>query len=124
MHTPVSYSIARIFILVNALIWLAFAVIVAAGLHPGYVGIQIIRWTYSVLAFLTSGVLILFYFLLSRRSRPGYILTIAFLVFISVLTIADEVGVVDLLVFAVAITPVILLLAARKWYFHRNSQKP
>ncbi len=120
--TPVTFSIAQGFILLIALIWLTFAIIVTAGLHPSYSGANPMRWIFALLAFLTCLVLIGFVIFLRQRSRSAYYLTLAFLTFIAILTIADEIGFIDLVTLVVTISPIVLLLINRGWYFQHNQQ--
>lgn len=116
---PAAFRAARILILVCAAIWLIFAGIVVSGSHPSYSGGDPFRWIMSGLAFLAGLALLTFYFFLGRRNRLVYVLGVAFLFLILVLTVTDQVGWVDLAVLIVTLTPIVLLLVVRKWYFRR-----
>ncbi len=118
--TPVTFSIAQVFILLIALVWLTFAIITSAGLHPSYSGANPFRWIFSVVSLLTCLALVGLFIFLKRRSRSAYYLTLAFLTFIAILTIADEIGFIDLLTLVVTISPIVLLLINRGWYFHQE----
>lgn len=114
---PPYFKAARIFILISAAIWLAFAGITAAGAHPSYAGSDPLRLIMSSLALIVCLALLALYYLLGRRNRPAYILGIAFLIIIFLLTVADQIGWVDAAVLILTITPVVLLLLSRRWYF-------
>jgi len=112
-----SFQIALIFILVISIFWFGFSVIVASGFHPALPDSQLYQWIMAVLAFLTAVFLLIQYFLLKAKIKLAYFLTIAFLIFLAILTIMDDIGVIDFLVLLVTLLPVILLIKDRKWYF-------
>jgi hypothetical protein len=114
--TPTSFSAALILILLNALIWLAFGSIVAAGVHPSIPNTNLIRWTMSTPAFLTAGALIALCFFLKRRYRLAYYLAVALLVVISCMFVFDQFGLSDLIALILTLTPLVLLIKSRAWY--------
>ncbi len=111
-----SVSVASFFLLLDATIWLVFAVLVATGIHPALPESRALQWVMVVLALLATGVLIGLWFFLRRRSRPAYYLTVASLFVLLMLTIADDVGLSDLLVLVAIVVPLVLLLKDRRWY--------
>lgn len=112
-----SFQFTLIFILVIAIFWFGFSIIVATGLHPALPDSQLYQWIMAGLAFLTSAFLFLQFFLLKAKNKFAYYLTIAFLIFLAILTIMDDLGLIDVLVLIVTLLPVILLIKDRKWYF-------
>jgi hypothetical protein len=119
-NRPVSVNVTLIFMLLNALIWLAFGVIVAANLHPALHVPPLIKMIIAILAFGASGALLGAFFLLQKRSRIVYFLTLTLLSAISLLTFFDQVGLVDLAVLGVNIIPIILLVKDRKWHLQQT----
>jgi hypothetical protein len=59
--------------------------------------------------------------LLSRRSRPAFFFAISLLAIIVVLSITDQVGLVDLVALAVSAVPLGLLLKDRAWYLRSTN---
>lgn len=114
MKKSITFSLA--FILICAGIWFVFAIIVASGLHPALPDSVVYQWIMAGLAFLTAFFLLTMYFLLRKKIRVAFFLTIAFLVFLAILTLADDVGWIDLVVLLITLTPVFLLLKDRKWF--------
>jgi hypothetical protein len=102
--------------LVNALVWLAFAAVVALGMHPSLPTGDLVSVGVAGLALLAAVILVFLALLLRRRSRWGFILTVAALAVLAILTIADQVGFVDLVVLAIVVTPLVLLIKDRGWY--------
>jgi hypothetical protein len=120
---PVSVTVTIGLILVNAIVWIGFAVIVAARMHPSLPAGDLVRVIMASLALLAAAVLVFLSIMLRRRSRWGYILTVAALILLAALTIADEVGLADLVVLAIAVIPLSLLIKDRAWYLG-SSVKP
>jgi len=111
-----SIKITLAFVLLNAIIWLVFSIVVASGLHPALPDSIVQQWIMAGLSLLTSGFLMTMYFLLRRKNRLAFFLTTAFLVFLALLTIADDVGWIDFVVLLITIFPVIFLIKDRRWY--------
>ena len=112
-----SFKLTLILILMIALFWLAFSIIVATGLHPALPDSQLYQWIMAGLAFLTAAFLLIQFFLLKAKKKFAYIVTVAFLTFVAILTIMDDLGLIDFVVLLVTLLPVVLLLKNRKWYF-------
>ena len=110
-------------VLLNSLVWLAFAGVVAARLHPALPADGLVRWGMVALALSAGCVLLLLAILLRRRNRLAYSLAVAALLFLAVLTIADEVGLADLVVLVVVLAPLLLLIKDRRWYLGRDSDE-
>ncbi len=118
---PATVSVALLLLLLNALVWLAFAIIVASGAHPSmHVGDQV-RWIMAILALLVAGVLLGLCIFIRRNNRIAYYLTLALLLVTSFLTITDQFGLSDLIVLAVMVIPLGLLIKDRAWYLQRDA---
>jgi hypothetical protein len=114
--STVSVTSPLFLILLNALIWLAFAIITVSGLHSTIPDGALIRWVMSILSFLTSVFLIGVYYLLRRNGGFAYYLLLGMLALISVLTITDEFGLLDLLVLIINAFTFLLLIKDRAFY--------
>ncbi|MCI0518822.1 MAG: hypothetical protein L0Z70_01025 [Chloroflexi bacterium] len=117
---PATFTAALWLILANALLWLGFAVLVVSGAHPAMPDDPLVRGIVAGLALLASGALAGLYVLLAKRSGPAYFAALVLLLFIALLTVADEVGIWDFAVLLLTLAPVILLLFPRAWYFRRG----
>jgi len=113
---PLSVSIAFIFILLNAFIWLAFSVIIAANVHPALPNIPVLKGIMAFLSFATTGILLGLFIFLGKRSRIAYFIALGLFVAISLLTIFDQFGLADLVILVINIVPIILLIKDRTWY--------
>ena len=114
---PRSVSAAIILILVEALIWLAFGIIVALGLHPALPDNLMIQSSIAFLAVAGSISLLLLVIFLSKRFRFAYYLSATLLGIIAILTVADDFGLADLFVLILTLAPLILLLSGRRWFY-------
>lgn len=115
-----SISIARGFVLLNAIIWLAFSIIVGTGMHPALPDSEFYKWFLVISAFLSAAFLLFLYFMLKVKSKIAFFLSIAFLIFIALLTIMDDLGTIDFVVLVITITPIILLIKDRKRYLSQE----
>lgn len=104
------------FLLADSILWLAYAVVIAAGRHPALPEIPRLRWLIPLLALAGSAALTGFYLLARRFGGIGYYPLLALLVLISILTITDEFGLVDLNVLILHLVPLVLLVMDRSWY--------
>ena len=120
--TPISFSITLIFILLSAAIWLALGFIVAADLHPALPYLEGIQWMMSMVSLFIGIFLLGSIFFLRNRSRPAYFLTIVLLASVSILTIMDDFGLVDLVVLLINFIPFILLVKDRDWYLGSKTE--
>lgn len=109
-------SITRFFILLDAFVWLAFAIITAVGAHPALPSSEGLRWAMAGGALLTSISLAALDVLLGRAGRLVYYLTLGLLAVLSILTITDDFGVADMAVLVLHLVPLVLLLKERRWF--------
>ena len=113
---PLSVSAALIFIILNALGWFIFGVIIAANAHPALPELPLIKWVMATLALATASILLGLCVFLNKRSQIAYILALALFFATSILTIFDEFGLADLVVLTINIVPIALLIKDRGWY--------
>jgi lysylphosphatidylglycerol synthetase-like protein (DUF2156 family) len=105
-----------LFILLNALIWLAFGLIIALHAHPALPDNPLIQGGMAFLSFCAAGLLLGLFIFLRKRRRLAWFGSLAFLVLVSILTIFDDFGWTDLVVLVVNLVPILLLLKDRAWY--------
>jgi hypothetical protein len=117
---PLSVYAAVVFLFLNALIWLVFAILAAAGWHTALPQDRTVQWIMAGLAFGSACVLLALIVLLRRRIRIAYYLALGFLALLTILTIADEVGLADWIYLAIVAVPLILLIKDRAWYLPKE----
>jgi hypothetical protein len=122
-YRPRSVTTALFLILLNALIWLVFGVIIAANAHPALPVLPVVKGVMAFLAFAITAVLLVLFFFLRKQDRVAWYLIIALFVAISILTIFDDFGWIDLVVFIINIAPVILLFMGKAWFLSVKSGK-
>jgi len=116
IHRPVTVTINLAIILLNALIWLILAIMIAVNAVPG-LGDQIsMRWALGFLSIAIAIILLALTYFCYQHSLKAYYLTLVFFIFTSVLVIFDDVGLADIIVLMISITPIVLLIKDRKWY--------
>ena len=69
-NRPATVPTTRLLVLLNAVLWLLFGVITAAGVRPSFREPSLIRWAMAASASLAASILVAFAGLLKRRSRP------------------------------------------------------
>ena len=117
---PRTVTIAYVFILANALVWLALGGIVTANIHPALPDATLLKGIMAVMSFIGAGILLVAFFLLLKRRRSGFYLAIGFLIVTTLLTFFDQVGWSDLVVLVINLVPIILLVKDRNWYLSVN----
>ena len=117
-HSPASVRVALLLLALDAMLWFAFGVVVACGAIASINHPPVLRWVMAGLAWGGAAGLAGIALLLSRRSRPAFFVAIFLLTIIAVLSITDQVGLVDLVALAVSAVPLGLLLKDRAWYLH------
>jgi len=111
------YLAARTLIYFNAAIWLFFAGYTALGGHPSYNGTSILRWVFAGGAAAVAAGLILLGVLLGKKLRWAFHLSLIALFGMALVTVFDQMGIIDVAVFLAALTPAVLLLLCHRWYF-------
>ena len=125
MHRlPKSVALTLLLILLDALIWLGFGLAVAAGAIPSIPAAGGMRWIMAALAVGSAAALAGIAFFLRRHNHPAYYLALGLLAVIAVLSITDQVGLLDLAALLINLVPFGLLLKDRAWYLGRNPRRP
>jgi len=118
---PISVRITQVLLLIEALMWLVFGVIILLGLHPELPEGGLYRWGIGGISILAAVVLVVLARLLRKRVRPAWYLTMLALFATFLVILFDNVGWVDLAVMAAVFLPMILLLIDRDWYLGRKA---
>jgi lysylphosphatidylglycerol synthetase-like protein (DUF2156 family) len=113
---PLSVSVNLFFILLNALVWLVFGLIVALQIHPAQPDNPILLGGMAFLSFCAAGLLLGLFIFLWKRNRLAWFVNLGFLALASILTLFDDFGWADLVVLAVNLIPILLLIKDRAWY--------
>lgn len=119
---PSVFTTALIFILLNAAIWLVFAIYTVVGAHPSYTGDNPLRWIFTAVSALVGGGLVAMVILLRRRSHMAYFAAVIALFGIAIIILFDQVGTIELVVMIAALIPLVLLLLSRRWYFSQPAE--
>jgi hypothetical protein len=119
-HSPTSVRVALLLLALDALLWFAFGVVAAWGGIASINHPSIVRWVMAGLACASAAALAGLTILLGRRSRVAFFLTVILLAIIAILSITDQIGLVDLVSLAVSVVPLALLLKDRAWYLRRT----
>jgi hypothetical protein len=117
MHTrPPSVTLTLGLVLLGAIIWLVFGVLLALNAHPAFPDEPFVRGWMTALSLGAGCALLFLLILLAQRRRPAYYAALGALALASVAIFLDDVGLVDLVVLAVFLMPLILLVKDRAWY--------
>ena len=114
---PISVTATLIFILLNATIWFVFAFLVIFNAIQSIPTTGIFKWIIIILAMGASWILAGIAVLLKRHMRVAFYAGIAMLAIIAILSLADQVGWLDLFSLLISLVPIILMLKDRTWYF-------
>jgi len=121
---PVSVRVTLILILLNAAFWLGFAILVAAGAIGSIPSASVIQWVMAILALVSAVALAGIAFFLRRRNRFAFYFGLALLALIAVLSIADQVGLLDLFTLLVNLVALGLMVRDRGWYLQWGRNVP
>ena len=117
---PKSVFITFILISIDGLFWLGFAVLTAAGFIPS-IPAGAMRWTMALLALGCAAFMGGIIFLLWKRKRFAFYFAAALLGGIAVLSLMDQIGLLDILSFLVNLAALVLLLKDRGWYLSKGN---
>jgi uncharacterized membrane protein len=115
-RSPKSVTPTLILILLNAAFWFTYALITILTNNRADSISYVSRWIFSFLAIGTSIVLVVLFFLLRKRIRFAYTLTLILVALLAVLSVTDQVGWWDVFSLLISASPIVLLLKDRKWY--------
>jgi hypothetical protein len=107
--------LTTILVIFNAVIWIALGII---GLNTRS-ALSVPPQTNAILAILSfamAGILLGLFVLMHRGNRNAYYLTVAFFIFVSLVTIFNDVGLADIVVLVLNLIPIALLIKDRKHY--------
>lgn len=119
-NRPLSVSVSLIFILLNALVWLALGVIIAANAHPALPNLPLLKGVMAFLSFSIAGILVGAFIFLVKRNRIAYFIALGLLVAMTLLTIFDQFGLSDLIILVINIVPIVLLIKDQAWYLQEK----
>lgn len=122
IRRPLSVSTTFALILLNAIIWCAFSIIVAANVHPALPYLTLIRGMMAAGALVVAAILLLALVLLPRHNRFAYYIALGLLAIISVSLVFDQFGLADLVVLIITVIPIILLVKDRSWYLQMSPE--
>ncbi len=118
---PATVRATLLLLALDAVMWFAFGVTVAAGGIASIADPRALRWVMASLACASAAALAGLAILLSRRNRFAFYLAVILLAIIAVLSITDQIGWVDLASLAVSVIPLALLLKDRAWYLRQQA---
>jgi lysylphosphatidylglycerol synthetase-like protein (DUF2156 family) len=115
-RSRIFFQIALGMMLVEAVVWLVFGLIIVLKLHPALPSSPTLQTLMVVFSWLIAAGLVVLFILLRRRTRGVYVITLVLLELLAVLSILDDIGLIDLVVALVASISFAALLAGGKWY--------
>lgn len=118
---PASVRITRAVILLNGLLWLLFALVVAAGIHPSYRQVGSLRWPIALAGVGIACALLALAWLLRATNPLAYWGSVILLAAIVLVGLLDEVGIADVAFLVVTLIPLALLIKDRRWYLRPAS---
>jgi hypothetical protein len=113
---PPSVWIAHGLILLGALIWLLWAILLGLNAHAAFPDDPLIRGAMAVMSVVAGIVVLILLALLRQRRRFAYFGLLVALAAAALALFFDDVGLVDLLFLAITIIPIGLLIKDRAWY--------
>jgi hypothetical protein len=123
-HPPRSVSAALIVIILNAAFWLAYAFIIALGNIHSFAASGIVKWVMATLAVCSSAALAGTAIFLRRHNRFAFYFGLVLLATIAILSVTDELGLLDLLSLLISLIPFGLMIKDRAWYLQSGNIVP
>ena len=120
-NVPTLVKVAIGFILAGAGVWLVLGVLIAARLHQGMPSDPLIRWGMAIAAFVAFLVMGTLAWLLAKRKRLAFFITLVALGVVFLLTLFDQVGWADAVMMALTVAPFVLLVIGRKWFLQKSA---
>jgi len=114
---PIPVTAARVLFLVNALIWAVFGVVTLVRTSAGGENMVVTMVVIGVLMFGNAGAMLLAGLGLGMRRRIAWLFALAVLAVNIALTFTDQVGLLDIVTFAIDAVLVILLVLVRERYW-------
>jgi hypothetical protein len=119
---PLSVYVCLTFILLNALVWLAFGAITAVNALPSLPDQPLLKGVMAFLSFTITGLFLGAFIFLIKHNRIAYFIALGLLVATSLLSIFDQFGLSDLITLVINIVPIVLLIKNRAWYLQGKSR--
>jgi len=113
---PRSVTITLGMILLGAVIWLVFGILLALNAHPAFPDDVTARSGMAVLSVAAACAILVLLYLLRRRRPLAYFVMLGILAAASLAVFLDDVGLVDLVFLGITLIPLGLLLRDRAWY--------
>ena len=113
---PQGVKLTLALVLINALIWFGFGLIVLLSLHRALPESRFIRLFYGGIWLAAAAFLVLMAVLLGKPNRAAWVLSVMFFSAGAVVTLFDDFGWIDLLFVLADLAPLVLLVKDRKWY--------
>lgn len=115
---PLAITVTFALILLGAIIWLAFGVLLALNAHLAFPDDPLLRGAMAGLSIAAGCTLVALLIFLARHRRMAFFGMLTALIAASLAIFFDDVGLIDALVLAIFMLPVVLLIRYRAWYLH------
>jgi hypothetical protein len=119
-----SMKLTKYLIFIDAVIWILLGLVIAAGFHPALPEGRGYRWVMTALSLLAGFFFVMNYWIMTKRGGLAYYLMLGALAFVIILTLADQFGVADLIVFLINLITFALLLKDKADYLRVTSETP
>jgi hypothetical protein len=121
---PASVSAALMLIILDAAFWLVFAILVALEAMGSTPATGAMKWVMVILALISSVALAGIAILLRKRVRFAFYFGLTLLALIAVLSITDQVGLLDLFTLLLNLGAFGLMVKDRTWYLRSGNSAP
>ena len=121
---PSSVFPTLILIILNAAFWIGYVLIMAFGGIRSIAGSNGVKWVMTVLALGSSVALAGTATFLLRRNRFAFYFGLVLLATLSILSITDQFGLLDLFSLFLSLIPLGLMVKDRAWYLQSNDTGP
>jgi lysylphosphatidylglycerol synthetase-like protein (DUF2156 family) len=116
VKTPITVQVTLWVILGVGIAWLVYSLYLAIGPDPSFAQLGAYRWIMAATTFVPGLICVVLWFLLRKRWKPAWYLSVIALVLMTIVGIFDQVGWVDLIFILATAVPLVLLIIDRKWY--------
>jgi hypothetical protein len=113
--SPSTVRVAHALILFNAILWLAFGILIGIGVHPSFAQPSVARWGMAITSLFAAGFLTMLAMFLKKRNRIAFWIAVTVLAGMAVAGTLEEIGLADLAFVMVALFPLVLLIKDRNW---------
>jgi len=115
---PITVTTTLILIFINALIWLAGAILQAFSIyfHPGGLGEDVIGWSMVILLLSFTILWVTLAIFLTRHNKVAYYIAAAIFILEAALTIREDLSRIGWLFLILTITALVSLISSRRWF--------